>query len=178
MKIRLVFLSLLVFVGLVCAATPVSAQTKFADLPSYRHIVIEGITWTVPDYVDISAFPPLGGKVTERDARLLNLHKEPLMQSEAGYYVNEIRSRHTFEVVWLDAGTDVWFDNGSGRDTRYLVSCGNRIARIMEGRIGIITPTPTPPKPVPAVTPPKIRLRAPWAWLLDLWVFGPFLTAR
>ena len=162
-------LSGFIMVLVVLVAVPVSAQTTAPSAPyyGYEKVVIDGATWIVPDYINLETFPPLGGKLSERDARILQLHQEPL--KEAGWYVNELRQRHTFEVIWLDRGTMIWASNASG-EPRYLASCGNRISFLLAHEITQVNP------PAPAPPQPRIRVRAFWRWLGDIIKFGPFYT--
>lgn len=132
------------------AVAPATAQTT-KPYYGYEKVVIDGQTWTVPDYINLQAFPPLGGLVSTRDARILQLHQEPLRLP--GWYVNEIRGRHTFEVIWLDKGTMVWVSNGMSHEPRYLVSCGNRISFLLSHNITQVIQAPQPAQP-------KLR----WLW--------------
>ncbi|OHA91945.1 MAG: hypothetical protein A3J09_00365 [Candidatus Zambryskibacteria bacterium RIFCSPLOWO2_02_FULL_51_21] len=132
------FALFILILAMAALAMPVSAQTANDKQPyyGYEKVVIGSQTWMAPDYINLEAFPPLGGKLSERDARILQLHKEPLKTE--GWYVNEIRGRRTFEVIWLDKGTMVWASNASG-EPRYLASCGNRISFLLAHQITYMT---------------------------------------
>ena len=160
---------LFVLVLAIVTATAVSAQTTDKPYYGYEKVVIDGATWVVPDYINIEKFPPLGGKLSARDARILELHQRPLR--EAGWYVNEVRARHTFEVIWLDKGTMILASNASG-EPRYLASCGNRISFLLAHQVTRLeSPAPTQPWP-------RLRIRAFWRWLGDLFTHGPLFTVE
>ena len=106
--------------------TPATNQTfnvPTKTVEQYKQLVIDGATWTVPVGIDPN---PLGGLLSEKEARHMGLHKAKL--SVGNFYQNEIRSRHTFEVKYLEEGTDVWEDKDNV--PKYLVSCGNQIALV------------------------------------------------
>ncbi len=161
--LRTAILFVLVLIGF--SVTPSWAADPYYG---YERVVIQSATWTAPDYINLRDFPPLGGKLTERDARILDLHQEPL--KVGGWFVNELRERHTFEVVYLERGTMVWADNAAGNTPRYLVSCGNRINFLLSHEITQVL-NPAPPAPVPA---PKARMRALWSWVWS-WMQWPFV---
>lgn len=142
------------------STTSNDATTKApAPYYGYEERTIEGQTWIVPDYINIEAFPPLGGKVTPRDARLLRLVRRPLRESEAGWYVNELRSRRTFEVIRLKAGEMIWASESG--EVRYLDSCGNRISFLLAHHVTEIV---NAPKPSPTTQQVDNR-----GWLLRRW---------
>ncbi|MFA5889053.1 MAG: hypothetical protein WCW47_02085 [Candidatus Paceibacterota bacterium] len=148
------FIALVMAVGLLGFGSVAYAADAKEPYYGYERCVINGVVWTVPDYINIQRFPPLGGKMSSRDAKLLQVHREPLV--EAGWYVNEIRSRHTFEVVWLEKGQMVWASNG-GHEARYLDGCINRISLLLANKITVVLqPNPAPPTttPAPSATSP------------------------
>jgi len=154
-------------------STPTVAKVADAPktIPAYERVVIDGKLWTVPTYINIERFPPLGGKMSPRDAKLLQVYFGPL--PDGGWYVNEIRSRRTFEVIWLEKGTMVWMSIG-GHDARYLGGCVNRISFLWHDTIEVSqsTPPPPPPPPVTNAQPPMTRGEMAWK-VLTL----PFRTA-
>jgi hypothetical protein len=133
----------------------------------FEKVVIDGKTWTVPNYINIQAFPPLGGKLTARDARMLQLHQEFL--AEGDWYVNELRERRTFEIIWIEKGTAVWVSNGYTRIARYLVSCGNRISFYVPPQVISPQQTKLAPQYSPEPAPPTLFRRF-WNWL---WYWPP-----
>ena len=166
---------------LVLIITATSAIAADAPYYGYEKRVINGKVWTVPDYINITRFPPNGGKLTSRDALMLDVHLEPLQ--EAGWFANEIRTRHTFEIIWIEVGEMVWVSNG-GHEPRYLASCGNRISPLLAHQISMLpAPAPRPqPSPTPAPGRTGVRLRPMLRWLgeaiKDLFLYGPFMTAQ
>jgi hypothetical protein len=184
---RLITLVVALALTLFASAAAV-AQTNTIDKSpyyGYEKVVIAGQSWSAPDYINLGKFPPLGGKLSSRDARILQLHQEPLGFS--GWFVNELRERRTFEVIWLDKGTMVWVSNGS-REARYLESCGNRISFLLSHELKQVTTGPTT-QPLPEVKPmtfvetqawPKLRVRDFWRNLgegiKNVFLYGPFLV--
>lgn len=146
----------------VISSTPLFAADNFG----YERRVIAGKVWTVPDYINIEVFPPLGGKLTDRDARILRLHKDLL--DKGGWFVNELRDRHTFEVMWIEKGTEVWM-SGFSREPRYLVSCGNRISPLLAHNVTMYSGTSGDPTPAVKESPAKPSLMQRFWNLLFYW---------
>lgn len=128
---------------LACGGGQVPQQQSVTyEVPTRQEVghtkkVIAGKTWVIPSHVNIDEWPPMGGVLSERDARLMHLHKEPL--KEGGFYHNELRERHTFEVAWLEKGEMVWAT--ADGTPRYLVSCGNIIAWVLPITVAPMTVT-------------------------------------
>lgn len=178
---------LLVFVLAACGSTPqVAAQNpeppkvdapKQEPDPGYEIEIINGKKWKVPTDVDFGTFPPLGGKAKLEQVRQLGLRQRPLRSEEAGWYVNELRNRRTFEVTNLYKGEMVWESIVDGVP-RYLHSCGNRIAKLAARKVAeapkpIVPATGTPTANASASSEPSFynSWRAYWSrpWFWQYW---------
>lgn len=133
--IRKLFFLTILLAGftLACGSNPVVSKTATHQVPrmeydAYMKKMIGGKEWVVPAHLDIDNWIPMGRILTQRESELLHLRKENL--SAGGYYHNEIRERHSFEVKWLEAGTEVWATQDG--TPRYLVSCGNLIIEALK----------------------------------------------
>ncbi|MBP9711488.1 MAG: hypothetical protein KBD55_00425 [Candidatus Pacebacteria bacterium] len=127
-----------------------SAETKTFSVPTRsfdmsRVVTIAGKEWVTPIDIDLVKYPLLGGQLSDRDAMLLGLRKEPLQKDTI--FWNELRERRTFEAALIKAGTPVWvsYSSLSGwQEVRYLVSCGNRLeemTKLVQAPTQVVCPT-------------------------------------